>query len=413
MLSRRDVMRGAVAAAGSAWLPLAGARVFARADDVPPTPLRGGEILPSPDFARLRGSARFVARVRPHRRGGIRLALEPEIHSAHGTKFLIHNYGHGGAGITLSFGCASVVREHVATVLAEMRGTRMRPSVAVLGCGVAGLTVAAELRRAWPRLPVTIYAKSRDVTTTTSFFAGGQFAPSQIGYEYAVSDRPILDDYLRRSAARIREIENSGRQLHYGIVWRKNYTLARGDPSFDKFTPRDVVPAFASGTLPFRHFNAPGREYSTWLLNPRILLPRLMADLTRNGVRTEAREFRDRQEVERLRETIIVNCTGYGARALFDDPAIVPRRGHLVALRNSARLKYLFSGGCRNNVIAYLFARQGDIVVGGTVRNDERDYFDRTDPADAAICNQLVDNMQRAFDGHADECTDPADALRA
>src|SRR5262245_197874 len=165
------------------------------------------EILPTPDFAELKKSARFVAGVRPHRTGGVCLS-RTEINTAKGTKFLIHNYGHSAAGITLSWGCASVVRDHVELVVRQMRGTKMRPSVAVLGSGVIGLTVATELRRKWPGLPITIYAKSLDVTKTTSFIAAGQFAPSQICSEYEESELPILEDYLRRSANRTRAIEN-------------------------------------------------------------------------------------------------------------------------------------------------------------------------------------------------------------
>jgi len=145
--------------------------------------MRRGEILPTPDFARLRKKARFVAGVRPHRTGGVCLSRN-EINTAKGTKFLIHNYGHSAAGITLSWGCASVVRGHVETVIKQMRGTRARPSVAVLGAGVIGLTVASELRRKWPALPITIYAKTLDVAKTTSFIAAGQFAPSQVCDEY-------------------------------------------------------------------------------------------------------------------------------------------------------------------------------------------------------------------------------------
>lgn len=414
MPTRRQIVRGAVAAAGFLWLPAISRRSSAEpAADAVLEPLRGGEILPTPDFGKLRRKARFFARVRPHRRGGVRLSLEPEIHTAKGTKFLIHNYGHSGAGITLSFGCATIVREHVETVVNQMRGTRTRPAVAILGCGVIGLTAAAEIRRKWPRLPMTIYAKNRSVADTTSFIAGGQFAPSQIGAAYAAPDRrPILDDYLRRSAARIREIEDSGRQFRYGIVLRKNYTLASGDPAFDRYTPRDVVPAFTPGSLPFRHLNDAGREYATWLVNPRILLPRLLADLMHSGVRHRAKEFHDRQQVEDLTENIIVNCTGYGAKTLFDDAAVVPHRGHLVGLENPARLKYLFSGGCANRAIAYLFARQSDIVVGGTfLQHDERDYFDKDDAADATTCNVLLDNIENLFGGRSGACVAPIKAL--
>ena len=168
-----------------------------------------------------------------------------------------------------------------------------------------------------------------------------------------------------------------------------------------------MVPAFKLGTLPFEKLNVVGREYSTWLINPRILLPRLVTDLKRRAVRFKVREFKDRQQVEDLKQNIVVNCTGYGAKALFDDQALRPRRGLLVVLRNPARLKYFFSGGCENNVISYLFARQNDIVIGGTVKLDERDYFDPSDATDKAICNRLIDNIQQVFEGHPEACTNP------
>jgi D-amino-acid oxidase len=412
MATRRQIIRGGAAAAGLLWMPAILARSAAQPAEDGVAPLRGGEILLTPDFAQLRKNARFVAGVRPHRTGGVRLSRH-EINTAKGTKFLIHNYGHGAAGITLSWGCASVVRDHVETVVKQMRGTRTRPSVAILGCGVIGLTVAVELRRKWPALPITIYAKTLDVAKTTSFIAAGHFAPSQICDEYEESDLPILEDYLRRSAKRVREIENSGRRRQYGVAQRKDYALDDARPSFDECTPHDVVPAFKRGKLPFSHPNEIGREYSTWLINPSILLPKLVADLKTGAVRFKMREFEDRQQVEDLKESIIINCTGYGAKKLFDDHALEARRGHLVILRNPARLKYFFSGGCGNGAISYLFARQNDIVVGGTViRGDERDSFDASDSRDSAICNRLLDNIQNVFDGHPEACRRALDAVR-
>lgn len=403
-LTRRRMLAGAAAAivCMPAILRRAGAQPAERA--VPA--LRGGEILRSPDFSLLRAHAPYIAGVRPHRKGGVRLSLEAPVETARGTKFLIHNYGHSGAGITLSWGCASKVREHVETVIDQMRGSKMRPSAAVLGCGVIGLTVAHELRRKWRHLPVTVYAKSLDVTKTTSFIAGGQFEPSQVWREYSdQSKRPILEDYLRRSAARIREIESSGKMRHYGIVWRKNYTLDVPNPAFDDYTPRDVVPAFRRGKLPFENFDQVGREYSTWLINPTILLPRLTTDLRRHGVRFRTRLFESEQQVHDLPENIVINCTGYGAKKLFADDELLAHRGHLVVLRNPPRLKYLFSGGCTNDVISYVFARQNDIVVGGTLMNDERDAFDATDGKDAAICDVLLKNAQEVFAGRPEACT--------
>src|SRR5450756_1792291 len=93
--------------------------------------------LPTPDFSfdpNVQGAC--IAGVRPFRNGSYRLDAETSA-----GKFIVHNYGHGGAGITLSWGCASKVRDIVRTHLAASPGKE----VAVLGAGVMGLTAATLL----------------------------------------------------------------------------------------------------------------------------------------------------------------------------------------------------------------------------------------------------------------------------
>jgi D-amino-acid oxidase len=310
----------------------------------------------------------------------------------------------GRAGITLSFGCASVVADYIKTLTREMRRTRTRPSVAVIGSGVIGLTVATELRRRWRNLPITIYAKDLDVRKTTSFIAAGQFQPSGICEEYDTEDsKRVLADYLRRSRDRIVEIQNSSRQHLYGIALRRDYTLDHRNPGYDDCTPFDVVPPYRSGTLPFSRLNTVGREYRTWLIDPTILLPRLVADLRRRAVRFRTKKFESKTDFAELRQNVIVNCTGYGARALMNDNNVIARRGHLVLLRKSLPKQfYFFSGGCSNRKIMYVFCRHHDIVVGGTAQSGNAS--EAILESDRATFERILTNARAMFDGRLGAC---------
>jgi len=105
---------------------------------------------------------RTVVGLRPYRPSGFVVKAEKL-----GEKLVIHNYGHGGAGITLSWGTSQL-----ATAL--LPGMPVS-SVAVLGCGAVGLATARLLQDRG--LPVTIYA-SELPPNTTSNIAGGECFPS-------------------------------------------------------------------------------------------------------------------------------------------------------------------------------------------------------------------------------------------
>ncbi|HYH96049.1 FAD-dependent oxidoreductase [Hyalangium sp.] len=335
----------------------------------------------------------------------MRLALEEQpFETSSGKKYVIHNYGHGGGGITLSWGCASIVTEMVEKLLVRLRQSRATPSIAVLGTGVIGLTVATELRRKWPTLPLSLYAKDLDVRSTTSFMAGGQFEPSGVFQEYRGKEKKrALALYLRRSRDRIVELQNSGQRTLFGVAERKNYTLDHAIKAFDEFTPQDVVPLHRKGALPFEKLNMIGREYSTWLMNPAILLPKLAADLVQTSVQFKQRLFESKQDVMSLPENILINCTGYGAKKLFGDEKLVAQRGHLVILRKTQPKQfYFFSGGCANRAISYVFCRQDDIVVGGTVQSGREAVT--PDDEDALIFQRLLANGRELFDGHPAAC---------
>ena len=79
---------------------------------------------------------------------------------------MVHNYGHGGSGWSLSWGSSTI-----AAGKALEGGTK---EVAVIGCGALGLTSALLLQRAGAK--VTIYAKER-TPQARSFRATGTWSP--------------------------------------------------------------------------------------------------------------------------------------------------------------------------------------------------------------------------------------------
>src|SRR4028119_2196066 len=148
---------------------------------------------------------RSVAGLRPYRASGFRVAREQ-----FGDKALVHNYGHGGSGITFSWGTA-----RLATELGLLGHSG---PVAVIGAGVIGLTTARLVQEAG--FPVTIYTAALP-PGTTSWIAGGQIMPSSLFREAAVTSEwygqfdAALDYSLRRFALLVGD--------EYGVRWLPTY----------------------------------------------------------------------------------------------------------------------------------------------------------------------------------------------
>src|SRR5438094_5608342 len=88
---------------------------------------------------------RTTVGLRPHRDSGFVLRAEKL-----DEKLLVHNYGHGGSGMSLSWGTG-----YLAAETAAQHDQRL---AAVIGCGVTGLTTARQLQRRG--FEVTIFAMS-------------------------------------------------------------------------------------------------------------------------------------------------------------------------------------------------------------------------------------------------------------
>ncbi|GAA3249590.1 FAD-dependent oxidoreductase [Nonomuraea helvata] len=327
--------------------------------------------LPTPDFTfDPNAPGACLAGVRPYRTGSFR--LDAQLDSG---RFVVHNYGHGGCGITLSWGCAAKVKEMVQKRIAVAHDTE----VAVLGAGVMGMTAATLLLELGLR--VTIYS-DRDPAQTTSFKAGGHWAVSVVKYEGKENE---LKDILRTSYTTFKNSIGHG----FGVSERPNFT-PKPSPNLDvveQLVP-GLLPARVPLTrLPFEGHTKPGFKYQTLLVEPPIFLPRLESDLKARGVMFVHRNFTSKQHVfTSLTQKLIVNCTGLGAKVLWNDSKMVPVKGQLAMLPAQPDLQYLYGQD------GYMFPRADHVVIGGTFEEGVNNEV-----ASKTVCKDLVKHIAALF----------------
>ena len=311
---------------------------------------------------------RMLAGLRPYRASGFVVRREPL-----GTKTLVHNYGHGGAGITLSWGSSKLA---IDLGLSGHSGP-----VAVIGAGVMGLTTARLVQEAG--FPVTIYAKAMPPDTTSNI-AAGQISPFGHYREGAVTDEwrqqfLAAMDYSWRRFQRMAGPD-------YGIRWLPTYEQGSdpGPPALAAYSPNSQRLTPAQHPFPVE----PMVRFDTMYVETPRFLARLMADALRAGGRIQVRDFASPADIESLPENLVFNCTGLGSHALFGDEELQPVRGQLAVLEPQPEVRYAASGEW-----GYMVPRPDGIILGGTF---ERDVWDSA-PNPARIA-RIVASHEEVFD---------------
>src|SRR5215813_5157128 len=286
-VDRRSVLK-----LGSAALPLAsGAWQTARAATEGVKPLRRVDVAED----RI---TRKIAGLRPFRPSGFVVRAE-----ALGDKTVIHNYGHGGCGVTLSWGTADMA----ASLALE---TPYRQA-AVIGCGAVGLATARLLQDRG--FEVVIYAKDLPPNTTSNVAA-------------AVFGVTSLVDTAHHGADIVGRIQQAARFAHryyqnfvgdrYGVRWIRFFLI--GDEPQNQPWDFAITPEL----------------YPLTQLEP--------------GGKLHVQSFADRSELARLAPPLIVNCTGLGAKALFGDDELTPVKGQLTLLLPQAEVDYCYLDGAQD-----------------------------------------------------------------
>jgi glycine/D-amino acid oxidase-like deaminating enzyme len=372
-LSRRELLRlGGTAAAVAFTSRCAG----------PLAASRGAAGARAPHLARVAVDPerviRRVAGLRPYRPSGFVVRAE-----SLGDKLVVHDYGHGGSGVTLSWGTAELAAD-----LVRESGRPASGPAAVVGCGAVGLAAARVLQRRG--FEVTIYARELPPGTTSSV-AGALWYPA-----YLV-DRarrtPEWDAQFRQAAQSSHRAFQDLVGDDYGVYWRELYFLAEDpDQSLPDWGLPELFPARrrlarAAAENPFPAWST--RVEHVLLIEPPSYLRALLRDVQIAGGRIVVRDFASPAQLARLPEPVVVNCTGLGARELFGDRELTPIKGQLTVLLPQPEVDYAVLAGD-----LYTFPRRDGILLGGT---HERGIETLEPDLDAE--RRILEGQRAIFDG--------------
>ncbi|HET6552417.1 MAG TPA: FAD-dependent oxidoreductase [Dyella sp.] len=324
---------------------------------------------------------------RPFRAEGPRIEMQKL-----GGKTIVHNYGHGGSGWSLSWGSGTLALQ-----MAQSTGTH---ELGVIGCGAIGLTTALLAQQAG--LSVRIYAKALP-PDVFSMRASGLWTPDSricdAAHAAGFADR--WETMTRISYARFQSLLGLPGKP---IEWIDGYSLADApfgsfhgevsdEPAYGEFADRvrDLTPRsveLAPGSHPFPEPYV--RRYTTLMFNISSYANLLMSEYLAAGGKIEIREFTHADELQQLPERTLVNATGYGARALFNDESLIPVRGQTARLIPQPEVTY----GLRLKDISVVPRSDGIMVqvIGDSGNFNNPDLTPRRADSEAAV-RELADLM--------------------
>jgi D-amino-acid oxidase len=386
-MSRRQMLQASLLGAGA----LAGCSTAPGASSVdagrPLAPLR----------ARTDRIFDIAVCLRPFRPAGPRVDTERL-----GDTLVVHNYGHGGSGWSLSWGSsARAVR------LAMQASPR---EVAVIGCGVLGLTSAILAQRAGAR--VTIYAREQ-LPLTTSARATGEWTPdsrialadaagpdfASVWEEMARTAFKTHRDYLGLAGAPVEWIDQ------YSVSDEAPPSRPAGSPSSVPLAPPAVDFAaysqrIADLTPKWQRLPADASPFSgasvargeIMIFNIADYGHTLLNDFFIAGGQFRRAEFQAPRQIAALGKKVVINCTGYGARALWKDETLVPVRGQIARLIPQPDMRY---GLVYRRVLAV--PRRDGIVVQSFEGGEMKGYGDTNETPDRAEADQAVKTLAELF----------------
>ena len=298
-----------------------------------------------------------------------------------GEKVVVHDYGHGGSGMTLCWGTAQMAIDLVLYNLGR--------EAAVIGCGVIGLTTARLLQR--KGVKVTIYTKD-EPPHTTSDVSGAFWAPFGLVDDGRMT-KEISDRVVKAARIAYDEFQKLRPDPRYAIRQVPIYYIddAAPSPGLEKELLPDLFdgPVLKPGQHPWGK-----REVMVvqgMCFDPSPFLAALREDFIHDGGSIVDLEITSRQAIAGIPEPLVFNCSGLGSRELANDTELIPMKGQLNLFQHQPEIDYMVA---LERERIYMMPRRDCIVVGTSkIRND---WTLTSDPKETA---RVIAGITRLYTG--------------
>lgn len=269
------------------------------------------------------------------------------------------------------------------------------PTITVVGGGVIGLTSALRLKQSYPESSITVVAEkfSRE---TTSEGAGGLWKP------FALTGTPdeLVNRWGKETLDHYMDIYLSDQAKEAGVLLTSAYELFEEEteepawktvvPGFRRLTPEEIFFYDPSG----RHVY--GYAYETIVTEARLYMDWIIGHLKNMGVMFVQKKLESVEDIPD--STLLVNCSGLGARELFHDDTMYGIRGHVLRVRAPWVRHHVESHGLDASRPAYIIPNTDTVVLGGTkeagnedttsTEEERKEIFDR--------CKSIVPSLESA-----------------
>ncbi len=289
--------------------------------------------------------------------------------------------------------CTTFTKPHV-----NNRSTSMASHnhILVVGCGVIGLQTAVCLLEQDSRSSVTIWAE-KTKHETTSFGAGASYTP-----ETNLGPLEKTKLWCKRTLNHLKLLSEDSQAT--GVYFCDGYRFQSEET---KTIPADFITFGFENVTHVTQSNDTEKVLENtlythaWKYNTACVdMPRYLCYLEDRFYQLGGKHIIKRKvtlnNLVSAPFNIIVNCTGLGARELFNDKEMIPIRGQTIKMHIPGAKEQFYKAKEKNGDVTYVYPRgNGIFVLGGTFQPEEHDTTVNQETAKSILerCARMVPQL--------------------